>query len=252
MRIPAPERAVGRHVCRPSSVSPCKYRGVVAPASRAVLFDADGVLVDSHAAYRLVWERWSRLRGLDPAAVLQATHARRPIDTIAEVAPHLDADAEHRHLVAHVDEIPDAFPLFPETTSTLEELPPDRWAIVTSGNADRVRARLRAGGAPMPSTLVDGSSVRRSKPHPEGYLLAARQLAVQPGDCLVVEDAPAGIEAGLEAGMTVLAITRSHPGIALRRAHAIVPSLSASRPALRSWMTHGQLLQADGGFSAGF
>lgn len=91
--------------------------------------------------------------------------------------------------------------------------------------------------------LVDGGSVRRGKPHPEGYLLAATRLGVAPERCVVVEDAPAGIEAGLAAGMTVVALTTSHPAEALARADLIVASLEAARPTLFEWMASGRLLR---------
>ncbi|WP_110241463.1 HAD-IA family hydrolase [Nocardioides gilvus] len=214
---------------------------LIEASSRAILFDADGVLVDSHAGYRNVWGRWSRLRGLDPAVVLKATHARRPLDTIAEVAPQLDAVAEYELLVGLVNELPDSFPLFPDAPAFLEELPPTSWAIVTSGNADRVRSRLQAGRAHQPSVLVDGASVVHGKPHPEAYLLAARRLGVGPEHCVVVEDAPAGVEAGLAAGMTVLALATSHSVADLGHAHLIVPSIATARPVLRSWMRSGRL-----------
>jgi sugar-phosphatase len=95
-----------------------------------------------------------------------------------------------------------------------------------------VRARLRAGALPVPSVLVDGSAVHVGKPDPEGYLLAARLLGVAPEDCLVVEDAPAGIEAGRAAGMRVLALTTSHPAADLAAAHLVVGSLSQATPHL--------------------
>lgn len=210
-------------------------------APRALLFDADGVLVDSHAGYRNVWDRWSRLRGLDPVTVLEATHARRPVDTIADVAPELDAVAEYQLLVEFVDDLPDAFPLFSAAPALLQELPPDRWAVVTSGDAERVRARLLAGRAQLPAVLIDGPSVLQGKPHPEGYLLAASRLGVEPRGCVVVEDAPAGIEAGLAAGMNVVALTTSHPATALTRATLVASSLEAARPALLAWIAGGSL-----------
>jgi sugar-phosphatase len=214
---------------------------VTTSANRAILFDADGVLVDSHARYRNVWEQWSRLRGLDPAVVLAATHARRPVDTIADVAPGLDAIAEYAVLVDLVNELPDAFSVFPDVAGLLERLPTDRWAIVTSGDADRVRAHLRAGGVTAPLVLVDGPAVTRGKPDPEGYLLAARLLGVRAEHCLVVEDAPAGIEAGLAAGMKVVAVTTSHPAQELTRADVVAPSFTAARSALLAWMSGGEL-----------
>ncbi|WP_432488649.1 HAD-IA family hydrolase [Kineococcus sp. SYSU DK018] len=173
---------------------------VTPTATRAVLFDADGVLVDSHAGYRNVWQRWSQLHQLDPVVVLAATHARRPVDTVAEVAPHLDAVAEYARLVDYVNELPGAFPVFPDAGDLLALLAPERWAVVTSGDADRVRERLRAGALPVPRIVVDGQAVRRGKPDPEGHLQAAEQLQMRPGDCLVVEDAPAGGGGGSSCG----------------------------------------------------
>ncbi|WP_206691428.1 HAD-IA family hydrolase [Quadrisphaera sp. INWT6] len=202
-----------------------------------MLFDADGVLVDSHAGYASVWERWSRRHGLDPVAVLEATHARRPVDTIAEVAPHLDPVAEHAWLTRLVDETPEAFLVFADAAPLLAQLPPDRWAVVTSGDADRVRARLAAGALPLPTVLVDGASVDRGKPDPEGYLLAAERLGVEPAGCVVVEDAPAGVRAGRSAGMRVVGLTSSHPRADLVAAGAdvVVTSLAGAAPGLRAW-----------------
>ncbi len=207
------------------------------PPRRAVLFDADGVLVDSHAGYASVWDRWSRRHELDPVAVLAATHARRPVDTIAEVAPHLDPRAEHAWLTGLVHDMPEAFPVFADAAPLLAQLPDDWWAVVTSGDARSVRARLTAGGLPLPTVLVDGASVERGKPDPEGYLLAAARLGVEPADCVVVEDAPAGVLAGRAAGMRVVALTTSHPAADLAGAGAdvVVASLAGAAPELLAW-----------------
>jgi len=201
-----------------------------------VLFDADGVLVDSHQGYRSVWDRWSALHRLDPVAVLAATPARRPVDTIAEVAPHLDPAVEYARLVTLVAELPDAFPVFPDAAPLLALLPTDRWAVVTSGDAASVRARLTAGALPLPTVLVDGRSVVRGKPDPEGYLLAARLLGVRPGDCLVVEDAPAGVDAARAAAMRVVAVTTSHPADDLGAADVVVASLTEAQALVLQWV----------------
>jgi sugar-phosphatase len=207
-----------------------------AATSRAVLFDADGVLVDSHRGYATVWHRWARLHHLDPSVVLAATHARRPVDTITDVAPHLDAIAEHARLVDYVNELPDAFPVYPDAAPLLQRLPPHRWAVVTSGDAVSVRARLTAGALPLPAVLIDGHAVERGKPDPQGYLLAAAKLGSAPADCVVVEDAPAGVEAARSAGMQVVAVTTSHPATDLHGADVIVESLSQAQPDLLRWM----------------
>lgn len=206
------------------------------PAARAVLFDADGVLVDSHSGYRTIWDRWSQQHGLDPVAVLAATQARRPVDTIAEVAPHLDPVVEHASLVEQVAAMPGAFPVFPDAAALLARLPADRWAVVTSGDAASVRARLTAGALPLPTVLVDGAAVSRGKPDAEGYLLAAEQLGADPGDCLVVEDAPAGVRAARSAGMRVVAVTTSHAAADLSDADVVVASLTQAAPVLADWL----------------
>lgn len=202
------------------------------PPARAVLFDADGVLVDSHAGYRRVWDRWSALHGLDSDVVHAATHGRRVLDTLAEVAPHLDAPEEVVRLAQLVDADPDAFPLYPGVPELLAQLHPQRWAVVTSGDDHRVRDRLRAGGAPVPDVVIGGAAVARGKPDPEGYLLAARLLGVRPSACTVVEDAPAGVAAGRAAGMRVVALTTSNPASALADADDVVASLTEAAPLL--------------------
>ena len=136
---------------------------------------------------------------------------------------------------------PTRSPLFSAAPALLEELPADRWAVVTSGDAERVRARLLAGRAQLPAVLIDGPSVLQGKPHPEGYLLAASRLGVEPRGCVVVEDAPAGIEAGLAAGMNVVALTTSHSAPALARATLVASSLEVARTALLSWVNGGPL-----------
>ncbi|WP_143087238.1 HAD-IA family hydrolase [Geodermatophilus ruber] len=203
---------------------------------RAVLFDVDGVLVDSYTAYRRVWDRWASLRGLEPDVVWAATHARRPLETVAEVAPLLDPAAEYTLLRKYVAGEGNAFPLYPGAAALLAELPLAEWAIVTSGRSATVCSRLTAGGAPSPMVLVDTEAVTRGKPDPEGYLLAARLLGVDPASCLVVEDAPAGVEAGLAAGMRVLALATTHEAAVLVRAHEVAASLHRAAPLIRNWL----------------
>lgn len=215
------------------------------PPARAVLFDADGVLVDSHAGYRRVWDRWSAVHGLDPDAVHAATHGRRVLDTLDEVAPHLDAASEVARLTQLVDSDPDAFSLYPAVPALLAQLHPQRWAVVTSGDDFRVRDRLRAGGAPVPDVVIGGAAVTRGKPDPEGYLFAARLLGVSPADCVVVEDAPAGVSAGRAAGMRVIALTTSNPASAFPDAGdaadlLVVPTVADAAPHLLSWAAQAQ------------
>jgi sugar-phosphatase len=203
---------------------------------RALLFDVDGVLVDSYQAYRRIWTRWSNRHGLDADVVWAATHGRRSEDTIAEVAPELEAPAEYLILRRYMNEDGISFPLFPAAADLLTALPPSAWGLVTSGRSTTVKERLQAGGAPVPSVLVDGSMVAQGKPHPEGYLLAARLLGVQPEGCLVCEDAPAGIQAARAAGMRVLALGTTHDELELEEADKIVGSLSEAVVHLKAWL----------------
>jgi sugar-phosphatase len=165
----------------------------------AVLFDCDGVLVDSMSVIHRSWVRWAHHFQIDPPVVLAAVHGRRAQDTVAQFIE----DAGQAEALALIDaiEIDDASAVtaIPGAVDLLATIPPDRWAIVTSGSQALASARMAAAGIPMPQVLVSGQDVRQGKPHPEGYLAAARRLGAAPEHCVVVEDAPAGIRAAREA-----------------------------------------------------
>ncbi|GEL94046.1 HAD-IA family hydrolase [Cellulomonas composti] len=193
----------------------------------AILFDIDGTLVDSTAAVGRTWRAWSAARGIDALDVLRGCHGRRSEDTVAEFLPsgqRAAAVAELERLeMADLDDVI----ALPATQELLSRLPPDRWAAVTSGSQLLMHARLAAAGLPVPDVLVAAEDVRRGKPDPQGYLNAARRLGFDPRRCLVVEDAPAGLEAGRAAGAHVLGVATSHPAHDLRAAHVVVPDLAA-------------------------
>lgn len=180
-------------------------------ACQAVLFDLDGVLVDSTASVAYVWHRWAERHGLDVKEVLALAHGRRSIETMRLVAPELatEQEAEALNLLQAQDTSRDV--AVPGAAAVLAALPPAQWAIVTSGPPFLAHARLQAVGLPQPTVLVTGEDVLHGKPHPEGYLQAAHQLGMKPEDCLVFEDAPAGITAGLAAGMRVIAVATTYP-----------------------------------------
>jgi sugar-phosphatase len=191
----------------------------------AVLFDLDGVLVDSTAYVEQQWRRWASARGLRPEPFLRVCHGRRALETIRMAAPDLDAEAEVRAFIP-VDE-PDTAPMgpLPGALRLLDALPLRSWAVATSGVRPIATARLRRAGLPVPPVLVCAEDVTRGKPSPDAYLLAARELGVSPPDCLVVEDAPAGVQAARAAGMTVVGLTTTHPVDQLD-AHACAESLA--------------------------
>jgi sugar-phosphatase len=171
----------------------------------AVLSDLDGVLVDSRAAIERGWRLWAAGHGLaEPPA--EALHGRTSAAVIADLAPHLDAVAEAIVVERIQTEHGGAVAALPGAADLLTQWPRARLAIVTSGTRGLATARLRAAGLPVPAVLITADCVSRGKPDPEGYLLAARELGVEPSDCVVLEDAPAGVEAGLAAGMHVVGI----------------------------------------------
>lgn len=176
----------------------------------AVLFDIDGTLVDSTGAVERTWRLWGEAHGIDPDEILAVSHGRRSEDTIAMFLPQdqvADATAELEELeLADLDGVT----ALPATRELLTALPAERWAAVTSGSRRLMRTRLEAAGLPVPEVLVTADDVTEGKPHPQGYLRAAARLGFDPARCLVVEDAPAGVRAGLASGAAVLAVATSH------------------------------------------
>lgn len=199
----------------------------------AVLFDLDGTLVDSTAVVERLWGEWADRHSLDVRAILAISHGRRAHETMREVAPHLpDIEAQAAERIRMEEEMLDGVVALPGAERLLAQIPPERWAVVTACPPVLARNRLRAAGLPHPTVLVSGDDVANGKPHPEGYLRAAERLGVPPCECLVVEDAPAGVEAGLAAGMRVLALSTTHDGGRLR-GHWVLRDLSGVEAEVR-------------------
>lgn len=191
----------------------------------AILFDLDGVLVDSAECVKRHWRRWAARHGLDADEIVRVAHGRRTAETIATVAPHLDAELESAEL-ARGEEI-DTVGVY-EVAGARELLgclPRDAWAIATSGNRRTALTRLRHTGLPEPAVLISADDVSRGKPDPEVYLLAARRLGIVAGDCVVVEDTPAGVESAQAAQMQVIAVASTHTRDALASADVVVDHL---------------------------
>ena len=191
----------------------------------AILFDLDGVLVDSTSCITRHWEGWARGHGLETAAVMQVAHGFRTVETIRLVAPHLDAEKEAERITAIEVADTEGVEAIEGALSLLEGLPEGAWAIVTSGSQELARARLRRAGLPAPQTIVSGDDVSLGKPAPEPYLAGANRLGKAAEDIVVIEDAPAGIESARAAGMRVIGITTTHPREELACA-AVVDRLS--------------------------
>jgi len=176
----------------------------------ALLFDLDGVLIDSSPAIVRNWQKWAARHAIDVATIMQVAHGVRSVETIQQVAPHLDADAEAAWLTAVEVADTAGVTAMAGARTLLAALPADAWTIVTSGSADLAAARLRAAGLPIPAQMVTADDVTQGKPAPEPYLLGAARLGVAPARCLVIEDAPAGVQAGRGAGCRVLGIGATH------------------------------------------
>jgi sugar-phosphatase len=192
----------------------------------AVLFDLDGVLVDSTEVVERTWRRWAARHGLDPDAVVHAAHGRRTIETVHLVAPHLAATDEVAALAASESAETDGVYEVPGARELLASLPPRSWAVVTSGIRPVAELRMRHTMLPAPPVLVTADQVQHGKPHPEGYLTAAVRLGVEPTRCIVVEDTPPGIEAARAAGMRVVGVASTYERAALAAADAVVSTLS--------------------------
>jgi mannitol-1-/sugar-/sorbitol-6-phosphatase len=190
----------------------------------AILCDLDGVLVDSGDAVEAVWRDWAAEHGLDGDAVAHASHGVPTREVIASVAPHLEA-AEEAVRVERLHAATGGAAL-PGAADLLALAPTKALAIVTSGSYELASARLEAAGLTKPVIVVTADAVRRGKPAPDAYLVAAQALGADPSDCVVVEDSPAGIAAGRAARMTVWAVTTTHDPEELGEADRIARDLA--------------------------
>lgn|SRR5579859_1321948 len=172
----------------------------------AVLFDMDGVLVDSTPAVARVWTRWAVVHGFAPDEVVRKAHGRPSMATIQELLPDGDHDAENREVERlEIEDIVDVVAL-PGAIRLLDAIPPRCWAIVTSATRTLAEVRLRAAGLPVPRTLITASDLQRGKPYPDPYVKGAEALRIPPEDCVVAEDAPSGVRSGKSAGARVLGV----------------------------------------------
>lgn len=193
---------------------------------QGILFDLDGVLIDSTAGVTRVWSDWAVRHGYDPAQTAHTAHGRPAIETVRLLAPALDAEAELRDLERR--EIAESYDVtvFSGAASLLTSLPPRRWAIVTSGTRDLASHRLTVAGLPVPELMITATEIAHGKPHPEPYQRGAALLGLPPAACTAVEDAPSGIRSALDAGMPVLAVPTTYPVGELSQATALLPNLA--------------------------
>jgi mannitol-1-/sugar-/sorbitol-6-phosphatase len=187
---------------------------------RAMLFDMDGVLVDSTPAVARVWTVWALKHGFDPDEVVRQAHGRPSLATIIELLPHGNHDAENREVERlEIEDIADVVAL-PGAVALLEAIPQSRWTIVTSASRPLAEVRLRAAGLPVPKHLVTASDLQRGKPFPDPYLKGAEVLGILPADCVVAEDAASGVLSGKAAGARALGLLTTSTAAELSTAGA--------------------------------
>jgi sugar-phosphatase len=191
----------------------------------AILFDLDGVLVDSTGSVDRQWRAWAREKGIDEDTVIAIAHGVRSVEVIRAVAPHLDAKKEARKLENREAGDRDGVVVMPGAIDLVRALPADRWGVVTSGTHHLARARLKLAGIPSPKVMIAADDVVNGKPDPEPYLKGAESLGLNAADCLVIEDAPAGIRAAHGAGMRVIALASTYPASALGEADFAITKL---------------------------
>jgi len=182
---------------------------------RALLFDLDGTVISSLPAVDRAWSMWAESRGLVPAEILTKIHGRRSLDSLRELVPHLDVEAENMRLRELECAILEGVTEMPGAGDFLRSLPIDRFAYVTSGTQDVATARLQYVNFPIPPVAVYGDDVANGKPAPDPFALAAQSLGVDPADCIAFEDTRAGFESATAAGCSVVTFGQLRPEGAL-------------------------------------
>lgn len=186
----------------------------------ALLFDLDGVLINSTPAVARVWRCWAVERGFDPEEVVARAHGRPSLTTVREYLPDADHEAENREIERReIEDIEGVVPL-PGALDLLASIPQDRWTIVTSCTRPLAEVRIKAAGLPLPKKMITSNDIQHGKPHPEPYFKGAAVLGFSPQECIVLEDVPAGVRAGKSAGARVVAFTTTVEAPALNQAGA--------------------------------
>jgi mannitol-1-/sugar-/sorbitol-6-phosphatase len=198
---------------------------LVCVGTKGILFDMDGVLISSIASVRRCWRRWAKIYGVPNAEEYEVPHGMRAIEIVKILRPDIDPQEGLRVIEKmEVEDIAD-LQVLPGVKTLLDSLPPERWAIVTSSTHRLLLARLKAAGLPVPERIISGDMVERGKPDPEPYRRGADLLGFRPEECVVVEDAPSGVGAGIAAGCRVMGVLGTHSKEELHGANWVVGSL---------------------------
>ena len=200
---------------------------------KAILFDLDGVLVNSAECVERTWREWSARHRLNAEEVIGIAHGRRTVETVRALAPHLDAQEEVAQLEAKEALTTEGIYEIEGARELITQLPLGKWAIVTSGTRTIAEFRLKHVGIPIPPVMVCADEISHGKPHPEGYLTAAEGLAIPASNCIVIEDTPPGIEAAHNAHMRAIAVATTYSRDHLADADLIVERLTDLRIGVR-------------------
>jgi sugar-phosphatase len=194
-------------------------------SAAALLFDMDGTLVNSNAAVERSWAYWARRHDLDLAEVLHYSHGRPTLATMnyfgSRFAPGADWSADAEEMMRVEQEDLSGIQAIPGSAEILAQLDTNCWAVVTSAPRQLAESRIQVAGLPLPRVLVPADEITNGKPHPEGYLKAAAMLGFAASDCVVFEDTPPGVEAGLNAGMPVIGLLTTVSGERLGTSYLI-------------------------------
>ncbi|WP_263368195.1 HAD-IA family hydrolase [Edaphobacter bradus] len=197
--------------------------------TKGLLFDMDGVLISSIGSVVRSWRRWATIYKIPNADTYEVPHGMRAIDTVKSLRPDIDPEEGLRVIEDMEIEDTEDLKVLPGVKALLESLPPERWAIVTSATHRLMCGRLKVAGLPIPERIISGDMVERGKPDPEPYMRGAALLGCRPEDCVVVEDAPSGVAAGVAAGCRVLGVLGTHSRSELHDANWVVASLEGLR-----------------------
>jgi mannitol-1-/sugar-/sorbitol-6-phosphatase len=198
---------------------------IVCVETKGILFDMDGVLISSIGSVLRCWKRWAEMYGVPDPQNFEFPHGVRAIEMIKQLRPDIDPYEGLRVIEDMEIEDVEDLKVLPGVRTLLESLPPERWAIVTSATRRLLLGRLNHAGLPLPERIISADDVKRGKPDPEPYIKGAALLGFASQDCVVVEDAPAGVGAGKAAGCRVLAVLGTHATEELRGADWVAPSL---------------------------